>query len=147
MSTANSDITHHDRYPRRNSAASGLRIPQPRRPLSPNVHWVLLRGLRYIVAECTRQRVRWRLQRKYVHHARFSSCILWYVVRLGASAYSNLWAGLGAFAAPLVATQLAQSSHWSFHYLISAGIGITNVAVLAWVFKFKNQDGKSLRFF
>ena len=49
--------------------------------------------------------------------------------------------GLGAFAAPLVATQLASNAHWSFHYLISAGIGVSNVAFLAWVFKGKTQDG------
>ncbi len=49
--------------------------------------------------------------------------------------------GLGAFAAPLVATQFAQQEHWSYHYLISASIGVVNVAFLAYVFRFKNQDG------
>ena len=49
--------------------------------------------------------------------------------------------GLGAFAAPLVATQFAAKNHWYFHYIISAGIGISNVAFLSWVFKFKNQNG------
>ncbi|EMD35453.1 hypothetical protein CERSUDRAFT_116208 [Gelatoporia subvermispora B] len=48
--------------------------------------------------------------------------------------------GLGALAAPLAATQFAASSHWSFQYLISAAIGLTNVAVLWYVFRGKNQD-------
>jgi len=48
--------------------------------------------------------------------------------------------GLGAFAAPLVATHFSQERHWSFHYLISDGIAITNTIVLASVFRFKTQD-------
>ncbi|KAI0064407.1 MFS general substrate transporter [Artomyces pyxidatus] len=48
--------------------------------------------------------------------------------------------GLGAFAAPLAATHFAQEKHWSFHYLISLGIAVSNVVVLAAVFKFKTQD-------
>ncbi|OCH87228.1 MFS general substrate transporter [Obba rivulosa] len=48
--------------------------------------------------------------------------------------------GLGALTAPLVATQFVGITHWSFHYLISTVIGVTNVAVLYFVFKGKNQD-------
>lgn len=51
--------------------------------------------------------------------------------------------GLGAFAAPLVATYFATVKHWSFHYLISAGIALSNVGFLFLVFRFRNQDGKS----
>ncbi|OCH87236.1 MFS general substrate transporter [Obba rivulosa] len=48
--------------------------------------------------------------------------------------------GLGALVAPLVATQFAESPHWSFHYLISAGISVTNVILLYFVFRGRNQD-------
>ncbi|KAG9221698.1 hypothetical protein CCMSSC00406_0005611 [Pleurotus cornucopiae] len=48
--------------------------------------------------------------------------------------------GLGAFAAPLVATQFAQIDRWSFHYLVSLGIALSNAVALAMVFRFKGQD-------
>ena len=51
-------------------------------------------------------------------------------------------AGAGALASPLVATQFAQLRHWSFHYLVSLGIALSNTAILAIVFRFKTQDGK-----
>src|SRR5882762_3813937 len=50
--------------------------------------------------------------------------------------------GMGAFTAPLVATQFSHSRRWSLFYLISLGIAIANVAVLIAVFRFKTQDGK-----
>lgn len=49
--------------------------------------------------------------------------------------------GLGAFASPLVATQFAQMKHWSFHYLCSLGIAVSNVVCIALVFRLKDQDG------
>ncbi|KAL1937871.1 hypothetical protein VTO73DRAFT_12764 [Trametes versicolor] len=48
--------------------------------------------------------------------------------------------GAGAFAAPLVATQFAQQRMWSYHYLISLGIALSNTALLIAVFRFKDQD-------
>lgn len=48
--------------------------------------------------------------------------------------------GVGALAAPLVATQFAQLHRWSFHYMISLGLTIANAIVLWVVFRFKNQD-------
>lgn len=48
--------------------------------------------------------------------------------------------GAGALCSPLVATQFAQARHWSFHYLISLGIAISNTAILIAVFRFKTQD-------
>lgn len=57
------------------------------------------------------------------------------------TAVDCLYTGMGAFAAPLVATQFSRSRHWSFFYLISLGIAITNVATLTAVFQFKSQDG------
>jgi hypothetical protein len=51
--------------------------------------------------------------------------------------------GIGAFASPLAATQFAQLPRWSFHYLISLGIAITNAISLMVVFRFKTQQGKS----
>lgn len=49
--------------------------------------------------------------------------------------------GLGAFAAPLVATQFAQQKHWSFHYLVSLGIATLNVIAQSAVFKMRSTDG------
>ena len=46
--------------------------------------------------------------------------------------------GTGAFAAPLVATQFAAMPRWSFHFLISLGIAIINLASLTLVFKLQD---------
>lgn len=48
--------------------------------------------------------------------------------------------GAGALASPLVATQFAQLRHWSFHYLVSLGVAISNAALLYLVFRLKTQD-------
>ncbi|KAJ3728000.1 MFS general substrate transporter [Lentinula guzmanii] len=48
--------------------------------------------------------------------------------------------GLGAFCSPLVATQFSQARHWSYHYIISAGIAVSNVIILCAVFRFKRQE-------
>ncbi|KAF8911672.1 MFS general substrate transporter [Gymnopilus junonius] len=48
--------------------------------------------------------------------------------------------GLGALASPLSATQFAQMTHWSFHYLVSLALSILNTVVLARVFRFRTQD-------
>lgn len=49
--------------------------------------------------------------------------------------------GLGAFAAPLVSTHFSEVYHWTFHYIISLGIALTNTLVLALVFRGRTQDG------
>ncbi|KAH7338420.1 MFS general substrate transporter [Rhizoctonia solani] len=51
--------------------------------------------------------------------------------------------GAGAFISPLVATQFAQRPRWSFHYLTSLGLSVTNAVVLFTVFKLRRQDGKA----
>ncbi|KAF4564724.1 hypothetical protein EYR40_010896 [Pleurotus pulmonarius] len=48
--------------------------------------------------------------------------------------------GMGAFVAPLVATQFAQAERWSFHFLVSLGISLSNAVALIMVFRFKGQD-------
>ncbi|EAU89256.1 hypothetical protein CC1G_03521 [Coprinopsis cinerea okayama7 len=48
--------------------------------------------------------------------------------------------GLGAFAAPLVSTQFAQMTRWSFHYLVSLGCAIVNLVLMIVVFRFKDQE-------
>ncbi|KAJ7252372.1 MFS general substrate transporter [Mycena haematopus] len=48
--------------------------------------------------------------------------------------------GAGALVAPFVSTQFAQIPHWSFHYLISLGMAISNIIFLAVVFKAKTHD-------
>jgi hypothetical protein len=49
--------------------------------------------------------------------------------------------GVGAFAAPLVATQFAQLSRWSFIYLVTIGIAILNAFILIFIFRFRTQEG------
>ena len=50
--------------------------------------------------------------------------------------------GVGALAAPLSATYFAQlETHWSRHYLVSLSIAVSNMVILAGVFKFQSQDG------
>ncbi|KIM47167.1 hypothetical protein M413DRAFT_16581 [Hebeloma cylindrosporum] len=48
--------------------------------------------------------------------------------------------GLGAFASPLAATQFAQLPRWSFQFLVSLGVAVSNTIILVIVFKLKNQD-------
>ncbi|EGN92872.1 hypothetical protein SERLA73DRAFT_172543 [Serpula lacrymans var. lacrymans S7.3] len=48
--------------------------------------------------------------------------------------------GAGAFSSPLVATHFSQLPHWSFHYLCSLGIALSNTIILTLVFGLKNQD-------
>ncbi|KAJ7512736.1 major facilitator superfamily domain-containing protein [Mycena galericulata] len=48
--------------------------------------------------------------------------------------------GAGALASPLVATQFSQLRHWSFHYLASLGIAVSNSILLLCVFRLKTQD-------
>ncbi|KDQ09347.1 hypothetical protein BOTBODRAFT_179057 [Botryobasidium botryosum FD-172 SS1] len=48
--------------------------------------------------------------------------------------------GLGAFCAPLVATQFSHSPrYWSLHYLVSFGMAIVNLIALVIVFRLKNS--------
>ncbi|CAE6402613.1 unnamed protein product [Rhizoctonia solani] len=47
--------------------------------------------------------------------------------------------GAGAFVAPLIATQFAQISRWSFNYLASLGLSLVNSLVLFFVFKLRRQ--------
>lgn len=52
--------------------------------------------------------------------------------------------GLGALVAPLVSTQFAQfHKHWSFHYLISLALSLSNVASLIVTFRFRDQKRAS----
>lgn len=50
-------------------------------------------------------------------------------------------AGLGAFLAPFVSTVFSTHPRWTFHYLTSAGMQLTNIAVLILVFRFRRQEG------
>lgn len=51
--------------------------------------------------------------------------------------------GAGALASPLIATQFAQLDRWSFHFLVSLGIALSNTIALVLVFRLKTQDGDS----
>lgn len=48
--------------------------------------------------------------------------------------------GLGAFAAPLLATYFSTQAHWSYHYITSLGLAVVNFTLLTAVFRFKTQD-------
>ncbi|KAF8911268.1 MFS general substrate transporter [Mucidula mucida] len=48
--------------------------------------------------------------------------------------------GVGAFVAPLVATQFSGAQHWSYHFIISTGIAVSNTVVLSLVFRFRRQE-------
>ncbi|KAK0443863.1 hypothetical protein EV421DRAFT_1709735 [Armillaria borealis] len=48
--------------------------------------------------------------------------------------------GIGTFILPLVATHFSYEHHWSYHFIISTGIAISNLVVLALVFRFKTQE-------
>ncbi|KAK0454058.1 MFS general substrate transporter [Desarmillaria tabescens] len=48
--------------------------------------------------------------------------------------------GAGALCSPLVATQFAHLSHWSFHYLVSLGLAVLNTIFLWAVFRLRTQD-------
>ncbi|KAJ7080965.1 MFS general substrate transporter [Mycena belliarum] len=54
--------------------------------------------------------------------------------------YTQAAYGAGIFAAPLISTQFAQLQHWSFHYLVSLGITLSNILLLFLVFRGKPQD-------
>jgi hypothetical protein len=54
---------------------------------------------------------------------------------------SIIFSGLGAFTSPFIATQFAQLPRWSFNFLVSLGIAMSNVFSLISVFKLKRQDG------
>lgn len=40
----------------------------------------------------------------------------------------------------LVATQFAQINRWSFHYLVSLGIALSNTLLLLWIFRGRTQE-------
>ncbi|EKM74811.1 hypothetical protein AGABI1DRAFT_116723 [Agaricus bisporus var. burnettii JB137-S8] len=48
--------------------------------------------------------------------------------------------GAGALASPLIATQFSLLRQWSFHFLVSLGIAVSNIIILYTVFGFKTQD-------
>ncbi|KAK0234035.1 MFS general substrate transporter [Armillaria fumosa] len=48
--------------------------------------------------------------------------------------------GVGAFISPLVSTHFSSERHWSYHFIISTGIAVSNSLVLALVFRFKTQE-------
>lgn len=52
--------------------------------------------------------------------------------------------GLGALSAPLVATQFSQRKQWSFHFLVSLGIGIFNSIISGSVFQLRTQESESI---
>ncbi|KAF9010641.1 MFS general substrate transporter [Cyathus striatus] len=48
--------------------------------------------------------------------------------------------GAGALIAPLISTQFSHIRHWSFHYLVSLGLGLINALLLIAIFRLKPQD-------
>ena len=56
-------------------------------------------------------------------------------------------AGLGLLIAPFVSTQFAQIPRWSFHFLVSLGLSLSNVVLQLAVFRLGSLDGNPLRFY
>lgn len=54
---------------------------------------------------------------------------------------AHISTGVGATIAPLIATRFSVEPHWSYHYIISTGIAVSNTVVLALVFRGKRQEG------
>lgn len=54
--------------------------------------------------------------------------------------------GLGLLLAPFVSTQFAQLPRWSFHFLVSLGLSLSNVVLQLVVFRLGSLDGNSLKF-
>ncbi|KAF9478966.1 MFS general substrate transporter [Pholiota conissans] len=48
--------------------------------------------------------------------------------------------GFGLLIAPFVSTQFAQQPHWSFHFLVSLGMSLSNTAFQFFMFRFKSLD-------
>ncbi len=54
--------------------------------------------------------------------------------------------GLGLFVAPFVSTQFAQIPRWSFHFLVSLGLNLSNVVLQLVMFRLGSLNGNPLRF-
>lgn len=52
--------------------------------------------------------------------------------------------GVGALAAPLLATHFSTLKHWNFFYFTSIGGCSLNVILLSLVFRFRHLDGSRL---
>jgi hypothetical protein len=48
--------------------------------------------------------------------------------------------GLGAFTSPWVATQFSTMSHFTYHYFVSAGVAIVNIAYTLAIFRLRTQE-------
>ncbi|KAF9010235.1 MFS general substrate transporter, partial [Cyathus striatus] len=53
---------------------------------------------------------------------------------------THTYSRFGSICCPLVSTQFAQIRHWSFHYLVSLAIGLSNTVLLITIFRLKSQD-------
>lgn len=51
--------------------------------------------------------------------------------------------GLGLLMAPFISTQFAQLPRWSFYYLISLGLSLSNLTLQLAVFRFRSLNGIS----
>ena len=51
--------------------------------------------------------------------------------------------GLGAFLAPLVATQFSKLEKWSYFYIITLGLNCANAALIVAVFRLRTYNGTS----
>jgi Na+/melibiose symporter-like transporter len=113
---------------------------------------VIDRGV--LLSECSRQRTDQRLQGCTDETWTFA-CRIWYVhtISIRSSPLSSRRVsgivGLGAFVAPLVATQFSNlAQNWHLHYIISTVLSFSNSVSLYLVFKLRGQHGMlHLRFF
>ena len=99
--------------------------------------------LAYLTSGCGCKWIRGLLEGQHSDKVRSLVRCLRYVSRYSDDHYvlpNESHPGVGAFTAPLVATQFAAQKEWSFHYLVSLGITMSNLIVLIAVFRFNDQD-------
>ena len=100
-----------------------------------------------VCADSAGHRLRWQLQRPPAHLHELDAGLLWCVIRFSIAndvrTDSSPTPGIGAFTSPLVATQLVATRHWSFQFLITGCIAVTNIISLLAVFRLRTQDGSS----
>lgn len=101
----------------------------------------------YISTDCSCKWVHSQPAYKHAYQNGDYARMLWYVFLHyetscgGTESPGDL--GLGAFTAPFASTYFSgfADRRWAFHFILSAGLALSNLAVLLWVFRFRRQEG------
>ena len=135
---------------RLNLTAHLLHTPRSQRAVSSDVRWLRLWRFRILSPELARQLICSYFGECF-NKAGIATRFLWYVDCIiqppwlrNADVTNVNGVGLGAFTAPLLATYFSVQKHWYFHYLISAGFAVLNIAIIWAVFRGRTANGTSL---